>query len=186
MPGAKDTPMVKTIALVLLAALALLLAFAATRPDTFRVERSRVIAAPPERVYGLIHDLRQFNTWNPYERKDPAIQGQYSATTSGPGARYAWQSDKVGVGSMEIVEAHAPRRVGMKLDFVKPFDAHNQVEFTLQPEGADATRVTWAMQGPVPYLAKIAHLVFNMDRMVGQDFEEGLANLQAVAQKPAP
>ena len=197
MRGVKDIPMVKTIVLVLLAALALLLAFAATRPDTFRVERSRVISAPPERVFGLIHDLRQFNTWNPYERKDPAIQGQYSAATSGPvvasrgassslGARYAWQSDKVGVGSMEIVEATAPRRVGMKLDFVKPFEAHNQVEFTLQPEGAGATRVTWAMQGPVPYLAKIAHLVFNMDRMVGQDFEEGLANLQAVAQKPAP
>ena len=142
MRGVNDIPMVKTIALVLLAALALLLAFAATRPDTFRVERSRVISAPPERVFGLIHDLRQFNTWNPYERKDPAIQGQYGAATSGPGARYAWQSDKVGVGSMEIVEATAPRRVGMKLDFVKPFEAHNQVEFTLQPEGAGATRVT--------------------------------------------
>jgi len=177
--------MIKTIALVLLAALALLLAYAATRPDTFRVERSRVIAAPPEQLYGLIHDLRQFNTWNPYERKDPAAKGEYSATTTGPGARYAWQGDKVGTGSMEIVDATAPRRVGMKLDFVKPFEAHNQVEFTLLPEGTGATRVTWAMQGPVPYLAKIAHLFFNMDRMVGQDFEDGLANLQAVVQKPA-
>lgn len=175
----------KTIALVLLAALALLLAYAATRPDTFRVERSRVIPASPERLYGLIHDLRQFNTWNPYERKDPGIQGIYSATTTGPGARYAWRGDKVGVGSMEILDATAPQRVGMKLDFVKPFEAHNQIAFTLQPEGAGGTRVTWAMQGPVPYLAKIAHLVFNMDRMVGQDFEDGLANLQTVAQKPA-
>ncbi|MDP3228706.1 MAG: SRPBCC family protein [Acidovorax sp.] len=177
--------MIKTIALVLLAALGLFLAFAATRPDTFRVERSRVISAQPDRVYGVIHDLRQFNTWNPYERKDPAAQGQYSATTAGPGARYAWQGDKVGTGSMEIVEATAPVRVAMKLDFVAPFEAHNQVEFTLQPEGAGATRVTWAMHGPVPYLAKIVHLVFNMDRMVGQDFEDGLANLQAQAQKPA-
>lgn len=178
--------MLKTLALVLLAALALLLAFAATRPDTFRVERSRVIAAPPERVYGLIHDLRQFNTWNPYERKDSAAKGQYSATTVGPGARYAWQSDKVGTGSMEIVEATAPRRVAMRLDFVAPFEAHNQVEFMLEPEGANATRVTWALHGPVPYLAKIAHLFFNMDRMVGQDFEDGLAHLQTVVQqKPA-
>ena len=79
------------------------------------------------------------------------------------------------------MDAAAPHRVGMRLDFVKPFEAHNQVQFTLQPEGAGATRVTWTMQGPVPYLAKIAHLVFNMDRMVGQDFEDGLANLQAVA-----
>jgi uncharacterized protein YndB with AHSA1/START domain len=103
--------MIKTIALVLLAALGLFLAFAATRPDTFRVERSRVISAPPDQVYGLIHDLRQFNTWNPYERKDPAAKGQYSATTTGPGARYAWQGDKVGTGSMEIVDATAPARI---------------------------------------------------------------------------
>lgn len=177
--------MIKTAALVLLAALGLFLAFAATRPDTFRVERSRVISAPPERVYALIHDLRQFNTWNPYERKDPAAKGQYSAITAGPGARYAWQGDKVGTGSMEITDATAPARVAMKLDFVAPFEAHNQVDFTLQPEGDGATRVTWAMHGPVPYLAKIAHLLFNMDRMVGQDFEDGLNNLQAVAQKPA-
>ncbi|PJI95384.1 uncharacterized protein YndB with AHSA1/START domain [Acidovorax sp. 69] len=177
--------MIKTIALVLLAALGLFLAFAATRPDSFRVERSRVISAPPERVYALVHDLRQFNTWNPYERKDPAAKGEYSATTTGPGARYAWQGDKIGTGSMEIVEATAPVRVGMKLDFVAPFEAHNQVEFSLQPEAQGATRVTWAMHGPVPYVAKIAHLVFNMDRMVGQDFEDGLANLQAEAQKPA-
>ncbi|MFN4121053.1 SRPBCC family protein [Acidovorax sp.] len=176
--------MLKTIALVLLAALGLLLAYAATRPDTFRVERSRVITAPPERVFGLIHDLRQFNTWNPYERKDPALRGEYSATTAGPGARYAWHSDKVGTGSMEIVDAEAPRRVGMKLDFVAPFEAHNRAEFTLQPEGDNATRVTWALHGPVPYLAKIAHLFFNMDRMVGQDFEDGLEHLQAVVQKP--
>ena len=181
--------MIKTIALVLLAALGLFLAFAATRPDTFRVERSRVISAPPERVYGLIHDLRQFNTWNPYERKDPGAKGEYSANTIGPGARYAWQGDKVGTGSMEIVDATAPARVASSsrpaTAPVAPFEAHNQVEFTLQPEGAGATRVTWAMHGPVPYLAKIAHLVFNMDRMVGQDFEDGLVNLQAVAQKPA-
>ncbi len=180
--------MIKTIALVLLAALGLFLAFAATRPDTFRVERSRVIPAPPERVYGFIHDLRQFNTWNPYERKDPAAKGEYSAHTIGPGARYAWQGDKVGTGSMEIVDATALARVAMKLDLVAPFEAHNQIEFTQQPEREGttrSTRVTWAMHGPVPYLAKIAHLVFNMDRMVGQDFEDGLANLQAVAQKPA-
>lgn len=177
--------MIKIVAIVLLVAILAVLGVAATRPDSFRVERSTTIAAPPDRVYALISDLRQFNTWNPYERKDPAAKGQYSATTAGPGARYAWQGDKVGTGSMEIVDATAPARVAMKLDFVAPFEAHNQVEFTLQPEGSGATRVTWAMQGPVPYVAKIAHLFFNMDRMVGQDFEDGLANLQAVAQKPA-
>ena len=177
--------MIKTIALVALAAVALLLAFAATRPGSFRVERSRVIEAPPERVFGLVQDLRRFNTWNPYERKDPGAKGQYSAATAGPGARYAWQGDKVGTGSMEITEATAPSHVGMKLDFVAPFEAHNRVDFTLQPQGeaGQFTRVTWAMQGPVPYLAKIMHLFFDMDRMVGQDFEEGLAFLAAEAAK---
>lgn len=177
--------MIKTIALFVLATLALLLAYAATRPDSFRVERSRVIEAPPERVFGLIQDLRQFNTWNPYERKDPGAKGEYSAAVAGPGARYAWQGDKVGTGSMEITEATMPSHVGMKLDFVAPFEAHNRVDFTLQPEGgnARATRVTWAMHGPVPYLAKIMHLFFNMDRMVGKDFEDGLAFLAAEAAK---
>jgi len=177
--------MIKTIALIVLAALVLLLAYVATRPDSFRVERSRVIEAPPERVFGLIQDLRQFNTWNPYERKDPGAKGEYSAATAGPDARYAWQGDKVGTGSMEITEATAPSHVGMKLDFVAPFEAHNRVDFTLQPEGgnARATRVTWAMHGPVPYLAKLMHLFFDMDRMVGQDFEDGLAFLAAEAAK---
>lgn len=177
--------MIKTIALVALAAVALLLAFAATRPGSFRVERSRVIEAPPERVFGLVQDLRRFNTWNPYERKDPGAKGKYSAATAGPGARYAWQGDKVGTGSMEITEATAPSHVGMKLDFVAPFEAHNRVDFTLQPQGeaGQSTRVTWAMHGPVPYLAKIMHLFFDMDRMVGQDFEEGLAFLAAEAAK---
>lgn len=175
--------MIKTIALIVLAALALLLAYAATRPDSFRVERSRVIEAPPERVFGLIQDLRRFNTWNPYERKDPAAKGEYSATTAGAGARYAWQGDKVGTGSMEITEATAPAHVGMKLDFVAPFEAHNRVDFTLQPQGGKATRVTWAMHGPVPYLAKVMHLFFNMDGMVGKDFEDGLGFLAAEAAK---
>lgn len=175
--------MLKTIALTVLAVVALLLAFAATRPDTFRVERSRVIPAPPERVFGLIQDLRRFNTWNPYERKDPAAKGEYSASTAGLGARYAWQGDKVGTGSMEITEAVAPSHVGMKLDFTAPFEAHNRVDFTLQPEAGNATRVTWAMHGPVPYLAKIMHLLFDMDGMVGKDFEQGLGFLATEAAK---
>lgn len=176
--------MIKTIALIVLAALALLLAYAATRPDTFRVERSRVIEAPPERVFGLVQDLRQFNTWNPYERKDPGAKGEYSTATAGPGARYAWQGDKVGTGSMEITEATVPSHVGMKLDFVAPFEAHNRVDFTLAPDGGGkATRVTWAMHGPVPYLAKLMHLFLNMDHMVGKDFEDGLGFLAAEAAK---
>ncbi|WP_395701799.1 SRPBCC family protein [Aquabacterium sp.] len=174
--------MVKTLSLAVLAAIVLLLAYAATRPDTFRVERSLRIQAPPERIIGLIGDLKQFNAWNPYERKDPALKGRYGATTQGPGAQYAWESDKVGTGSLEITALQAPSRVAMKLDFVKPFEAHNQVEFTLQADG-NVTLVRWAMQGPAPYISKLMGVVFDMDRMVGRDFEDGLNNLKALAEK---
>lgn len=177
--------MLKTIGLVLLAALALLLIYAATRPDTFRVERTLSIQAPPERVFALISDLKRFNTWNPYEKKDPALKGRYGATTAGVGAQYGWEGDKVGTGSMEITQVQAPQRVAMKLDFVKPFEAHNQVEFSLQPQGGatPATQVTWAMHGPANYLSKLMGVVINMDRMVGKDFEDGLNNLKALAEQ---
>jgi len=156
------------------------LIYAATRPDTFRVERSASVKAPPERVFALINDLHNFNQWNPYEKKDPALKGTYGAARSGQGAAYAWESDKVGVGSMEIVHTVPASKVTMRLDFIKPFEAHNTAEFTLRPQ-ADATTVTWSMEGGVPYFAKLVHLVFNMDKMVGKDFEEGLVNLKTLA-----
>lgn len=174
--------MLKTIGLILLAALALLLIYAATRPDTFRVERKLSIQAPPERIFSMINDLKRFNTWNPYEKKDPALKGRYGATTAGPGAQYGWEGDKVGTGSMEITQVQAPQRVAMKLDFVKPFEAHNVVEFSLQPEGSK-TQVTWAMHGPANYLSKLMGVVINMDKMVGKDFEDGLNNLKALAEQ---
>ncbi|WP_457336150.1 SRPBCC family protein [Rhizobacter sp. P5_C2] len=174
--------MLKSTLLVIAAALAVLLAYAATRPDTFRVERSLRIQAPPERLHAMINDLRSFNTWNPYERKDPAIKGSYGATTVGRGASYGWESNEVGTGSLAILETVPASKVTMALDFVKPFEAHNQAEFTLQPEQG-GTRVTWAMHGPVPYLGKVMHVFINVDRMVGTDFEAGLANLKTLAEK---
>lgn len=176
--------MLKPILLAAFGAIALLLIYAATRPDTFRVERSASVKAPPERVFALINDLHNFNQWNPYEKKDPSLKGTYGATRSGQGAAYAWESDKVGVGSMEIVQTVPAAKVTMRLDFIKPFEAHNTAEFTLMPQ-ADATKVTWSMEGSVPYFAKLVHLVFNMDKMVGKDFEQGLVNLKTLAEAPA-
>lgn len=173
--------MFKTLALVVVALLAGVLLYAATRPDSFQIERSIRIEAPPEKVFALIHDLRQFNRWNPYEKKDPAIQGSYGKVEAGPGASYAWVSGEVGVGSMEIVESIAPSRVAMKLDFVKPFEAHNQVVFTVQPAGS-GSEVRWLMQGPSPYVSKLMGLIFNMDKMIGKDFDDGLANLKRLAE----
>jgi hypothetical protein len=107
----------------------------------------------------------------------------FSVVTSGKGAQYAWEGNReVGQGRMEIAESVPPSKVAIKLDFLKPFEAHNTVEFTLEPKG-DATNVTWAMQGDTPYLAKIVHVFLDMDKLVGKDFDAGLANLKTLAEK---
>src|SRR5476651_294320 len=168
--------MIKIIAIVIVALIAAVLIFAATKPDIFRVQRAARIKAPPEKIFAFINDFHRWGDWSPWEKKDPAMKRTYGATTSGKGAKYAWEGNKdVGQGSMEIAESVPSSAVTLKLDFVKPFEGHNIVEFTLAPIG-DATNVTWAMQGDTPYFAKIIHVFINMDRMVGKDFETGLAN----------
>jgi len=176
--------MVKTILAVLGLGIVALLAYASTRPDTFTVQRSIGIKAPAAQLQPLINDLHQFNTWNPYNLKDPNIKGFYSGPVSGPGAHYDFQGNKdVGKGSIEITEATA-HKVGMRLDMIEPFEGHNQVEFTLAPT-ADGTQVTWAMHGPAPFMYKLVGLFMNMDQMIGRDFETGLANLKTKAE-PTP
>ena len=159
------------------------LLLAATRPATFSVQRSASIQAPPEKVYPLIADFKRWQAWSPWEKKDPAMRRTFGPVSDGKGATYAWDGNKdVGQGSMEIAESVPPSRIVIKIDFVKPFEAHNTVEFTLLPTG-DATDVKWAMQGPVPYFAKIIHVFIDMDKMVGSDFEAGLAAMKAAAEK---
>lgn len=172
---------------IILPAIALLIAgvliFAATKPDVFRVERKAAIQAPPEKVFALINDFRQWGPWSPWEKKDPAMKRTFGTTTAGKGATYAWEGNKdVGQGSMEIIDSAAPSRIRLKLDFVQPFEAHNMVTFTLTPQG-NTTELSWAMEGPIPYFAKIIHVFINMDAMVGKDFEAGLASLKSLAEK---
>lgn len=175
--------MFKIIATVVIVVIAAVLLFATTGPDTFRFQRTTSIKAPPEKIFPLINDLNRFNTWNPYEKKDPNVKGAYSGPGAGKGAAYAFAGNKdVGKGSIEITESSAPNQVSMRLTMLEPFEARNNVEFTLQPRG-EATDVTWAIEGPVPYFMKIVHLFFNMDRMVGRDFEAGLASLKTMAEK---
>ena len=162
-----------------------LLAFASTRPDAFRVERRLRLAAPAERLWPLVGELRGFNRWNPYERKDPLIKGQYTGEASGIGSRYAWESGKVGTGSLEITGQQPGRAVQMKLDFVKPFEAHNQAEFALEPTADGATEVSWRMHGPANFMSKLIGVFMDMDKMVGRDFEDGLQNLRRIAEGPA-
>ena len=173
---------IKITGILLVVFIAGVLILAAFRPDTFRVERSASIKAPPERIFSYINDFKRWDAWSPWEKKDPALKRTYG-TTSGKGATYAWEGNKdVGVGSMEIAESVPPSRVAIKLNFVKPFEARNDVVFTLEPRG-DATNVRWTMRGNIPYFAKIIHLFFDMDKMVGSDFEAGLAALKAAAEK---
>jgi uncharacterized protein YndB with AHSA1/START domain len=175
--------MLKTVLLIVTAAIALLLIYAATRPDTFAVERSTTIAAPADKLFPLINDMRQFNSWNPYARKDPAMKAEYSGAAAGPGAVFDFQGNKdVGKGRISITGADEPSRVTMQLDMWEPFEGHNEVNFTLAPDGP-GTRVTWAMQGPSAFVTKLMGVFFNMDQMIGKDFDAGLANLKQLAEK---
>lgn len=179
--------MIKTVLFVVLGlavlAIAFVLLLAARQPDIFRVQRSATIAAPAERIFPLINDLKAMNSWSPFVRKDPAIQGSYRGPASGPGAGYDFKGNsEVGSGSVQIVAAQAPGRVQLKLDMTAPMEAHNDIVFSLVPEGA-GTRVTWAMEGPCPFLGKVMGVIFNMDKMVGGAFDEGLADLKSLAEK---
>ncbi len=164
-------------------ALVAVLVVAATKPDMFKVQRAVSIKAPPEKIFPLISDLRGFATWSPYEEKDPGMTRTHTGAASGKGAAYEWDGNKqIGKGRLEIADASSPSKVTMKLDFVRPFECHNVVDFTLERKGG-STIVTWAMHGSLPYVAKIMHVIFNMDRMVGKDFESGLANLKALTER---
>ena len=175
--------MFKRILLVVVVLIGALLAYAATRPDSFRVERATVIKAPPAKVFALIDDFRQWAGWSPWEKLDPAMKRTHSGAASGKGAVYAWEGNgDVGAGRMEILETTAPSRVLIRLDFIKPFEARNTAEYTLRPEG-EATRVTWAMYGPAPFVSKLMQVFVSMDAMIGKDFEQGLANLKALAER---
>jgi hypothetical protein len=164
--------------------IAVFLAYATTMPDRFHVERSTSIKASADRIFPQINDLHAFNTWNPFDKKDPNIKGIYSGPSSGRGASYAFESGKAGTGVIEIIETAVPSQVIMRLTMLKPIYADNRVTFTLEPAG-DSSRVTWAMDGGVPFVGKILHMIFSMDKMVGTDFEAGLADLKALVEKPS-
>ena len=169
------------IAIVIALAIAVILILAAMKSDTFRVVRTASISAPSEKLFALISDFHQWRSWSPWENRDPDLKRSYSGTERGKGAIYAWDGNKnVGSGRMEILEA-SPSQVVIKLDFLKPFEAHNQAEFTLTPQ-AGATSVTWTMHGPAPFMSKVMQVFMNMDRMIGKDFETGLANLKTITE----
>jgi uncharacterized protein YndB with AHSA1/START domain len=171
------------IAVVLAVAIAAVLILAATKPEVFQVKRSIMVKAPPDGIFALINDFHQWRNWSPYEDRDPNLKRSYSGAENGKGAVYAWEGNRnVGSGRMEILEALAPAKIVIKLDFFTPFEGHNTAEFTMLPQG-DATHVTWLMHGPAPFMNKVMQVFMNCDKMIGRDFEVGLANLKRLTEK---
>jgi len=164
-------------------ALVAVLVIASRKPDTFRIERSATINAPPETIFALINDFHQWRSWSPWEARDPALKRTYTGSASGKGAVYAWEGNRnVGSGRMEILESRTPSKIVIKLDFIKPFEGHNTAEFTLKPD-MNSTVVNWTMTGPSIFFSKVMQVFMSFDRMIGRDFESGLANLNKLTAK---
>jgi uncharacterized protein YndB with AHSA1/START domain len=175
--------MLKKIALAVLAIVVIILGMAAMKPATFTVKRVVSIKAPPEKIAPLVTDFHQWASWSPWEHLDPAMKRTFSGAPAGKGAIYEWEGNKdVGKGRMEILDAATPAKTVIKLDFLQPFESHNTTEFVLAPQG-DMTQVTWNMTGPMPFISKIMSVFASMDAMIGKDFEKGLANMKATAEK---
>lgn len=177
--------MVKKLGLGVVVALVVLLVAIATRPADFSISRSAEIKAPPDVVYRQLTDFHEWADWSPWEKLDPSMKKTYSGAASGVGAKYEWVgNDEVGSGAMTIADVKENESVGIALDFLTPFEAHNRTEFTLTP-AAGSTKVTWSMSGKNDFMGKAFSLFANMDKLVGADFEKGLAALTTKAEARA-
>jgi uncharacterized protein YndB with AHSA1/START domain len=157
----------------------------AVQPSRYRVARTTIIAAPAATVFAQVNDFQRWRAWNPWGKLDPAMKETFGGPPAGAGATYAWAGDKnVGEGRMTIVESRPNELVRLRLEFLKPFAATSAAEFTLVPDG-DRTTVTWSMTGDVSFMAKAVHLFMNMDRMIGGNFEKGLADMKSVVEARA-
>jgi hypothetical protein len=174
--------MFKIAAIVVVVLALAVVGFAMTKPDSYRVQRTTNVKAPPEKIFPLINDFHSWGSWSPWEKLDPTMKRTHSGAESGKGAVYEWDGNrKIGKGRMEITDA-SPSKITIKLDFLRPIEGHNIAEFTLEPQG-DSTNVTWAMYGPAPFISKVIQVFFSMDSMVGKEFDTGLANLKSIAEK---
>jgi uncharacterized protein YndB with AHSA1/START domain len=175
--------MLKTVLIAVVVVIAGILVFASTRPDSFSVQRTTTVHAPPDKVFALINDFHRWSAWSPWEKLDPEMKRTFGGPDAGVGATKAWTGNsKVGEGRMEILKTAPASKVDIKLDFIKPFEGHNIAEFTLTPQGEN-TQVLWVMHGPAPFITKLMGVFVSMDTMIGKDFEAGLANMKAVAEK---
>jgi len=172
----------KILGMVVVLAVLAVVVLALTKPDSFEVKRSADVAAPPEKIVASLSDFHAWTAWSPWEKLDPGMKKSFSGPPSGVGSVYEWSGNsKAGAGRMEITEV-TPAKVSIKLDFLKPFEAHNVVDFLLEPKG-EATHVTWIMRGKNNFLAKVMQVFVSMDKLIGKDFEAGLAALKTAAEK---
>lgn len=174
--------MLRKIVLALVALVVLAVAFVASRPDHFEVQRSANIEAPPAAVHALVNDFRSWSGWSPWEKLDPSMKKTYSGSGSGTGAVYEWSgNESVGEGRMTIVESVPPERVSIRLEFLKPVPSTADTRFEIAPRGAGST-VTWSMVGHNDFLGKLAGLFIDFESMIGRSYEEGLAALGRIAE----
>ena len=170
------------VLLVLVAVVAALAVVVARRPADFRVERTAVIAAPAAAVFAQVNDFHRWPAWNPWGKLDPAMKHSFEGAPAGAGAVYTWSGNRqVGEGRMTIVDSRPDKLIRIRLQFLKPFPGDSVAEFTFTPRN-ESTLVTWRMTGTNNFLAKAMHLVINMDRMIGGQFDRGLADMKAVVE----
>ena len=167
------------IAIVIIA----FLVIASMRPSTFSLQRSINVNATPEKIFPHLNDFKNWGAWSPWEKMDPELKRSFSGSESGKGAYYSWIGNKkVGEGNMEITRSVPSSNIELNLNFLKPFKASNVTEFKITPNG-NMTNVNWEMRGPLNLFMKIMHMFMNMDKMVGKDFEAGLANLKSIVER---
>jgi Polyketide cyclase / dehydrase and lipid transport len=176
--------MIQTILIIIAVIIAAVLIYVAAKPNDFQIQRSTGIKAKPDKLFSLINDLHNMQTWSAWEKVDPAMKRNYSGEASGKGAKYAWEGNKeIGQGTMEITESIPNTKVSLNMHFIKPFEGHSSIDFTLAANG-DKTVVTQTMRGTSTFLPKLmCTLFFNQDKMIGGKFEEGLISLKALAER---
>lgn len=177
--------MLAKILIALAALVAVFLVIVALQPSDFRIMRSTTISAPPAVVFAQVNDFHRWDAWSPWAKLDPAAKASFSGAPAGTGAVFDWDGNKeVGAGRMTITESRPAERIGIKLEFFKPMAGNSRAEFIFKPEGRQ-TAVTWSMSGTNNFMAKAVCLFMNMDKMVGGQFEQGLAALKTISEAAA-
>ena len=174
--------MLKTILISLAVIVIVFAVIVALQPSEFHIARSTVISAPPAAIFAQVNDFHKWEAWNPWGKIDPVMKQTYEGAPAGTGAIYSWiGNNEVGEGRMTIIESHPSDLIRIKLEFFKPFAANNTAEFTFKPEG-NQTVVTWSMSGDKNFMAKAIHLFMNMDKMIGGQFDKGLAAMKSIVE----